>query len=787
MNFRKLLIPLLIVLIPLLFFYKTLFFQKIPFPGDLLLGNYEPYKSDTSLGYGLGGVPHKGQGADVIRELYPWKHFSIEQIKQGVFPLWNPYTFSGNPHFANLQSGTLYPVNILFFVLPFVSAWSIYIIFQYVLLLTFTYFYLRQIELKKIPSLFGSIAFSFCAFLTVWGEYGNIGHSLAFLPLAFFSIEKTLKSNKWYWYVLLIFSCVFSIFAGYIQLTMYMYLLICAYLLTRYLSFKKKNKRTYLFIVFSLGAGLLISAVQILPLYEFLQYSLRANYSYKDLGERLLPPQSTLTLLVADFFGNPATRNYFLQGGSTLERASNLGVWPFVFAVFAVFSKKTFFRNFYATSAVVIYLTCISLPPVAFIHSIGIPFLSTGIPTRALSIFSFCLAVLAAIGLNAFLESGKKKSLRLTLVFFSLVFLLLWAVTFVIKDPNMLISRRNLIIPTVLFALGTILLLTKLQKKITVLIIVFFATIELFYSFQKFNSFVPKAYVYPGTQIVEELRSIQGISRYWGYGNANIDANFQFMDKNYSTDGYDALFSRRYGEFLSASENGRVNKEVPRSVANIFKGYGVNDLKNNPNRIRALDLTGVKYVLNKSESRGVDSAFDEKRFKLIWTANSWQIYENKEVLLRIALFGKYMIEQDSSKIIKTLYDPKFDFHNTLILENVPSKEYNIQLDSNSLVKNVSYNSNEISLTTSSSKDQLLFVSDNYYPGWKAKVDGKKVPILRANYTFRALPVKAGTHHIKMYYSPNSFWIGFWISVSSFISLIVVSLFITMYKQHGKKT
>src|SRR5450759_501137 len=125
MNLKRLLIPLLIILIPLLFFYKTIIFQQIPLPGDLLLGNYEPYKSDTDLGFALGGIPNKGQGADVIRLLYPWKYFTIESLKQGVFPLWNPYSFSGNPHFANLQSGALYPINILFFILPFVNAWSI--------------------------------------------------------------------------------------------------------------------------------------------------------------------------------------------------------------------------------------------------------------------------------------------------------------------------------------------------------------------------------------------------------------------------------------------------------------------------------------------------------------------------------------------------------------------------------------------------------------------------------------------------------------------------------------
>lgn len=786
MNIRRFFIPVLLLAIPLLFFYKTIIFQKVPFPGDLLLGNYEPYKSDTDLGFALGGIPNKGQGADVIRELYPWKYFTIQSLKQGEFPLWNPYNFSGNPHFANLQSGALYPVNILFFVMPFIPAWSIYIILQFVFMFAFMYLYLREINLSKVSSLFGSIAFTFSGFITVWAEYGNLGHTLAYIPLVLFCIEKSLKKEKWYWYMLLIASLTFSVMAGYIQLTMYIYILALVYLVSRFFVSKKKNIRIYFFLVSCFIGAALLSAVQLIPILEFVKLSLRANYSYNVLLERLMPPESIITLLVPDFFGNPATMNYFLRGGSSLERAASIGVWPLIFTVFAVFSKKTFYKNFFLLSAIIIYISTLSIPPIALFHSIGIPFLSTGIPTRALSIFCFCAAVLAAIGLDAFLHSKEKRKLLITSVVFLFLFITLWISTYVIHNPLFLISRHNLILPTGIFIFGLILILIKIPKKITAAIILVLTILELFYAFQKFNSFVPKEYVYPQTHIVSKLRQIQGTDRYWGYGNANIDTNFQLIDKNYSTDGYDALFSKRYGEFLSASENGRVSVEVPRSVANIFKGYGVNDLKKNPNRTRALDLTGVKYVLNKSGNPGIDSAMDEKRFKLLWEGNSWQIYENKNVLSRMTLFGKYKIESNSGKIIKSLYDPKFDFHSTLILEEPLPSGYNIQPGLRNSIKNISYSPNKIYLKTNSSKDQLLFISDNYFPGWKAMVDGKDTQILRANYTFRAVPIKRGTHQVVFTYSPASFWIGLWISVVSFISLIVIFVSITMVK-HVKKT
>lgn len=771
-------IVLVLILIISLFFNKVFTKGFVPFPGDLLMGNYEPYKSTIS------GVPHKGQGADVIRELYPWKQFSVEEIKRSSFPLWDPYVFSGTPHFASLQSGTLYPVNVLFFVLPFVDAWTIYIILQYVFLFTFSYLYLRTIGLQKLSALFGAISFSFCSFLSVWGEYGNFGHSLAFLPLALLSIEKILKQKKWYWYVFLIASFVLSTFAGYIQFTLYMYLFSGFYVAAKFFTEKKRSISVYFSIVLCFVAGLLVSAVQLLPVFELVSLSLRSNYSYTDLTERLLPIESLVTLIVPDFFGNPATGNYFLKGGSILERAMYIGFWPILFAILSLFTKRTFYKMFFLFAALLSFVSCLSLPPVAYVHSIGIPFLSTGIPTRILALFSFCVSVLAAIGFNYFFfESKKKKKLIIVVTCFCAALALLWAATFIVNNPNLLISRRNLLLPTVIFVTGAFFLLIKFPKKLTASVVIFLTVIDLFYSFQKFNSFVPKSFVYPKTTIVAELQKTQGINRSWGYGNAYIDANFPLVDKNYSTEGYDALFSKRYGEFLSASENGKVPSLVPKSVANVFKGYGVNELKENPYRERALNLSGVSILLNKKEDRGIDSAFDEKKYKLTWEENGWQIYTSVNVLPRAYLFGSYKKVSNSSDIIKTLYSKNFNYKKTVILESKISG-YTIKQDNLAKVKIVSYEPNRVVLQTSSKHDQIVFLSDNYFPGWKAYVNGVQTPIYRANYTFRAVPVKAGENTVIFTYSPLSFWVGFWVSLTSAVGIAV---FVFILKKYDKKT
>jgi uncharacterized membrane protein YfhO len=73
-------------------------------------------------------------------------------------------------------------------------------------------------------------------------------------------------------------------------------------------------------------------------------------------------------------------------------------------------------------------------------------------------------------------------------------------------------------------------------------------------------------------------------------------------------------------------------------------------------------------------------------------------------------------------------------------------------------------------------DALFFISDTYYPGWRAFVDGKETKIYRANYAFRAIKVPKGTHEVLMYYLPNSFVFGIYLSIMGLGTLLVFSYY-----------
>lgn len=63
------------------------------------------------------------------------------------------------------------------------------------------------------------------------------------------------------------------------------------------------------------------------------------------------------------------------------------------------------------------------------------------------------------------------------------------------------------------------------------------------------------------------------------------------------------------------------------------------------------------------------------------------------------------------------------------------------------------------------------LSDTYYPGWKAFVDGTRQKIYRANYAFRAIPLSAGTHNVEFVYDPMSFKLGIGVTILGILGCI----------------
>lgn len=766
------------------FFYKMFLYGHLPIPADLLVSEYNPWKTYSYLGYTPGSFPNKAQYFDVLRQLYPWKTFAIDAIKNGQFPLWNPYNFSGTPLFANFQSAVLYPFNLIYLLFEQKFAWSFLVFLQPVLICIFAYLYARKINISIIGSIFTSISFAFSAFLTVWLEYNTINQVILWLPLGLLSIEHLREKKTRLWAFIFVASIVFSSLAGHIQVFGYILAFIIFYILYRV------KHESLVFFALLLVTAFGISCIQFIPGIELILHSARSAHSLDFFIDKILiQPIQLIMLFVPDFFGSPATRNYFLTD-TYVGKVTSIGVVPLFFIAFSLVKRQNkLIRFFWMAPLIILFFTTNNPITQLFYGIFANSFMLGSSPTLSIFLVCFSLSMLAGFGVDTWLAKSIsiKQYLRFAL-FLGSIFILLWIFIFVPShfsffqnNAHISVAKRNLLLPTAIFLFSAVVLFIGIQKKrlqfIVIIVLVIVQSADLFKSFQKFNPFSPQELIFPTPPIFSYLKNQTRIDRFWGYGFGSIEANFATKYKLFSPDGYDPLYPKRYGEFIQSSRNGKIATEFTlqnRSDAVITSGFGENDLPSNEHRLRVLDLLGVKYILDRVENNSTENTFPKNRFKILKEENGWKVLENIKASPRIFLISDYEIVNTKEEFEKLFFNKNFDPSKTIILENKPDILIERNTKDNSDTTNVLlYKPNEIIISTKSSHNKLLFLSDVYFPGWKATIDDKQVLILRADYVFRSISIPSGTHLVKFVYKPMSFSIGIVISIISLLFFIAV--------------
>jgi hypothetical protein len=162
---------------------------------------------------------------------------------------------------------------------------------------------------------------------------------------------------------------------------------------------------------------------------------------------------------------------------------------------------------------------------------------------------------------------------------------------------------------------------------------------------------------------------------------------------------------------------------------------------------KTLDILNVKYAVQTDPQTG--------RMNFV---------ERTTYAPRCGMMYQYVVEPDADKILPTLYNDSFNHHTTAILEEQPALAIGSSVDTASVCRITSYGLNTITMDVTTAQNGLLMLSEMYYPEWKARVDGNPVPLYRADYALRAIPVPAGHHTVTCYYDPQSFKKGLRLSL-----------------------
>jgi hypothetical protein len=141
------------------------------------------------------------------------------------------------------------------------------------------------------------------------------------------------------------------------------------------------------------------------------------------------------------------------------------------------------------------------------------------------------------------------------------------------------------------------------------------------------------------------------------------------------------------------------------------------------------------------------------------------VFENSDVLPRAWLSSNYLEESDPEKIVRTLENER---QRTIVVDSLPAgvEKSSYFQDTTSVREGI----NRVEIEAESDRNTLLFLSQTFYPGWSAFVDGERKSIIRANFAYQAVLFPKGHHTVIFIYEPKSFRIGWWISMFTFIVL-----------------
>ena len=727
-----------------------------------------------------GAVYQPADGGDLVSFLFPTYRFAAHALSQGRLPLWNPHLYGGAPFIGDIQAGFLYPPNLLLFLLnPSFD-------YRYMQWLSIghlwwaglgVYVLTRTLGYSRPAALLSGIAFGLCDVMFI--HLGNL-NLIAVLSwsgwiLAACHQMLTRRSLLWAGAAAALFAT--ANYAGHAQSSYYLGMTVAIYTIAA-LGVRNWVSSTgsrwpplrqlltglqYPLAVFVLTA--LLSAPILLPSLEMLPFTQRAAFDPQNtVTYSLAPGPALIGLLTPGFFGRGPQHYWGPWDRVELPYAGLVTLLLAAGAFLLPMPEKR--RRLLPWLALALFGFVVALGGYTPVHGWLTQILpgydNFRAPARTIVLWALAVAVLAAMGLDALLHGqakGKENSHPafylsaikiggpvLILVWIPLVF----GATRLLQGGTVAFQRASMAGQAVLLAtavwLATWLLMSLYRRK-------------------RLTGGV-LAGVLPILLLLELTVS-----------GANIDIGQNDPARGFEHPEIVAFLREQSGERIEAgapaSHRFRIDARTgiydlwqpdTAALAGFQDVWGVHNplalthwerlWENNGGRgSRIYDLLNVRFVIVR------DGTPLPQQYTLVYDApGPLAVYENPDPLPRAWLVTGARIAPDEEAVLAALQQPTFEPSETVVLieDDVQPPAVESPLSRmDTPVSILSYNENEIVLAASAERAGYLVLSEVWYPGWRATVNGADAPVLRANYTLRALPVPAGELTIRLRYAPDS--------------------------------
>ena len=747
-------------------------------------------------------------------------------------PYWTNSAFGGMPTY---QLGAKYPHNYiksLDSALRFLPRPADY------LFLYFLGFYLllMSLRIKPLQAFFGALAFGFSTYLIIILGVGHNAkaHAIAYIPMVLAGIIFIFNKRYLVGGIVTMLAAGLEIQANHFQMTYY-FLFLFAFVIGFYIYeiVKEKDfKHLYKsFAILGLGAVLAVgaNATNLLATAEYAKYSTRSNsdltfdengkkktdnnaMSYEYITQYSYGISESLNLIAPRLFGGASYDDLgtdsamyqFIVGQNVPESEARelvkqmptywgdqtsvaapayIGIVVFFLAILALFLEKR--RIKYALVAGAIFSILLSygknFEPLTSFFIDYVPMYNK---FRAVSsiqvILELCLPVLAALGLNAFINSDeeeRKKPLLYAgaIVGGLLIVILLANGVFTFSGANdkfyaqqygpevmkvLKEDRESMYFSTIYrslgflaVAFGILFFYTKktFSQFTTVVLVGLVMVLDLFVvakNYVKADDFVSKSQIERpfGEPTEADARILEDTTHFRVF---DIDGNMNSARASF--------YHQSIGGYHAAK---------PKKIQELF------DYQIAKNNIEMLNMLNAKYIL-QSNKEGIQQALENPNTN----GNAWFVSKVKEV-------NSADEEMKALDNLKTKEEATYQKDKFVKGKNVP---FQTGKDSTSTIELISYKPNHLKYVSNNSKNGFGVFSEMYYEkGWKATIDGKEAKIYCVNYVLRGLEIPAGKHTIEFKFEPQVVKTGSTIAlISTLLMLLTIGLGIFYWRKQHK--
>lgn len=774
---------------------------------------------------------------DTSMYFYPLMDFCKKSFFSGEIPLWNPLLYSGIPQLAILDPSLCYFAILFFIIFPFQIGLAINLIIHHMIAGLGMYFLGKKFGLSWEGRYICALSFTLSGYLiSLSSNLYSLLFAASWIPFIFlvcYELIERLHVKK-----LVLLGCILGLqgLAGRPDISFYSIVLIVIFMLYR-LFFIEKKIRVFLYMSLSLGLALLFQAIMFIPAIEFLKYSIRsAGISYNEVIQWSLNPLEIVSLISPRIFGD------FFYGDWRLELLNKeayplilsfyMGVGTLIFILASLSKIKRREVFFWWTIISIFFVLALgdNTPLFGWFYKLfpGAKFLRY--PVKAFLISVFGMSILSGYGIDSVFIKERRSKMLLVIMSGILCFGISLVVIMNLyseKIDKFLVVNKYIGDIISQFSLSeeerTVLLTKTLEDAITglketlllgAIFIIPLWGFHLNLLRKKYVNIVLLSaiaidLVSAGTRIfwnapsqILEFPIITGkyLSHKIGNDTQTRILNHMNFKMNLSTNFRPDLGSSIFKFILRDRELLFGNYSMVYGLHSATGYYAARlsgyenywlilfDKGDSLDYVQSHAMWAIKYITWPGMSDSVRESMCRNYFEVD------MMREDVELTILKAKIWQPRAHFKTRSLTYTDPNGIFASHTTGFnpLENVTllkNKDYErvikeipkfssekVEIDSPKIVKETA---NTVTVKMKTNVTGYLVLADNWYPGWKAYDNGKRVPLLRANFLQKAVRVGPGEHTVKFIYDPWTFKVGAFVS---FVTLAFILAFLLAPKK-----